>query len=169
MPLTRSMHWTHPRPLPMVRPRRNAMRANDVRSTDILRHGAYVCLRVPAAVRDRVAALPVPALTARLGLQNEFDADGHPAEAVAFLRRVRATAGDIPDDELLAADAVVHVASASATTVAALCAELTRLVEPVTKPRILSGVVRPMLYTGNAMHNFAYAHRVLQQPGAVMP
>jgi hypothetical protein len=26
-----------------------------------------------------------------------------------------------------------------------------------------------MLYTGNAMHNFAYAHRVLQQPGTLMP
>jgi hypothetical protein len=35
--------------------------------------------------------------------------------------------------------------------------------------RILDGVVRPMTYTGNAMHNFAYAHRVLPQPGRVMP
>ena len=46
--------------------------------------------------------------------------------------------------------------------------ELTRLLGPGIKLRVLSGVVRPMNYTGTAMHNFAYAHRVLQQPGGVM-
>ena len=34
---------------------------------------------------------------------------------------------------------------------------------------MLGGVVKPMTYTGNAMHNFAYAHRVLQQPGLTAP
>jgi hypothetical protein len=37
------------------------------------------------------------------------------------------------------------------------------------KPLVLSGVVRPTKYTGNAMHNFAYAHQVIQQSGGVMP
>jgi hypothetical protein len=33
----------------------------------------------------------------------------------------------------------------------------------------LGGVVRPLSFTGGAMFNFAYAHRVMQQPGSVMP
>src|SRR5947207_4824647 len=147
-----------------------AMRANDVRSTEALRHGAYVCLTVPAAARRAVADAAVPALAQRLGLRNEFaPGEGHPPEAIAFLRRVSATPAAIPDDGLLHADAVIHVASQTAAPVAEFCAEATRLLGPVPKPLVLSGVVRPMSYTGNAMHNFAYAHRVLQQPGPVMP
>ena len=72
---------------------------------------------------------------------------------------------DIADDELLHADAVVHVAAPIAGPVAEFCTEVSRLLGPVVKPLILGGVVRPMIYTGNAMHNFAYAHRVVQQPG----
>ena len=34
---------------------------------------------------------------------------------------------------------------------------------------MLRGVVRPPNYTGGAMHNFAYAHQVLQQPGPEAP
>jgi hypothetical protein len=34
--------------------------------------------------------------------------------------------------------------------------------------RVLDGVVRPTSHTGNAMHNFAYARRVIQQSGPVM-
>jgi hypothetical protein len=67
------------------------------------------------------------------------------------------------------ADAVVHVASATAAPVAEFCAGVTRLLGPAITPLVLGGVGRPMSYTGNAMHNFAYAHRVLQQPGTVMP
>jgi hypothetical protein len=146
------------------------MRANDVRSTDVLRHGAYLCLRVPDEARRTVADSPVAALAARLGLRNEFDpGDGHPMDAVAFLRRVGATPGPRVDDELLHADAVIHVASPSGAAVAEFCAEATRLLAPVAKPLVLGGVVRPMTYTGNAMHNFAYAHRVLQQPGPAAP
>ena len=146
------------------------MRANDVRSSDVLRHGAYVCVSVPEASRSAVAAAPVSALVQRLGLANEFDVgDGHPPDAVAFLRRVGATPGGRGDDGLLRADAVIHVASAAAAPVAELCAELPRLLGPAVGARVLGGVVRPMTYTGNAMHNFAYAHRVIQQPGAVMP
>ena len=110
------------------------------------------------------------ALAARLGLVNEFDArGGDPPSAVAFLRRVAAVAGARDDEGLRQADAVVHVAAPTAAPVAEFCAELPRLVGPAAAPRVLGGVVRPMTYTGNAMHNFAYAHRVLQQPGRVMP
>lgn len=146
------------------------MRANDVRSSEALRHGAYLCLRVPDSARRAAVKAAVPALAARLGLQSEFESkDGPPAEAIAFLRRLGATPADIVDDGLLHADAVVHVASASAAPVAEFCAEATRLLGPAVEPRVLGGVVRPMTYTGNAMYNFAYAHRVLQQSGATMP
>jgi hypothetical protein len=146
------------------------MRANDVKSAEPLRHGAYVCLRVPEGARRAVIAAAVPALAEGLGLQNEFEAkDGPPADAIAFLRRVGATPADIADEGLLRADAVVHVASASAAPVTEFCAEVARLVGPAVETRVLGGVVRPMTYTGNAMHNFAYAHRVLQQAGSIMP
>ena len=147
------------------------MRANDVRSTEALRHGAYVCLNVPTGARRAIADAAVPALAKRLGLQNEFEpgAAGHPPEAIAFLRRVSATPADIADDALLRADTVIHVASQTAAPVAEFCGAVTRLLAPAITPLVLGGVVRPMSYTGNAMHNFAYAHRVLQQPGSVMP
>jgi len=146
------------------------MRANDVRPTDPIRHGAYVCLSAPGEAGRALAGAAVPALAQRLGFRNEFGVtEGHPTEAIAFLRRVSATPADIADEDLLRADAVVHVASATASPVAEFCAELARLVAPATKPHVIGGVGRPMTYTGNAMHNFAYAHRVLQQPGTIMP
>ena len=146
------------------------MRANDVRSTEILRHGAYVCLRVPDGVGQAWARLPVPGLAEDLKLRNEFEpGEGHPPEAIAFLRRISATPADIADEALLRADAIIHVASPNAATVADFCAEVTRVLALATTPLVLGGVVRPMTYTGNAMHNFAYAHRVLQQPGTLMP
>ena len=78
------------------------MRANDERSTEPLRHGAYVCLRVGDGARRGVAAAAVPALAERLGLRNEFEAkDGPPAEAIAYLRRVGATPAAIEDEGLL--------------------------------------------------------------------
>jgi hypothetical protein len=146
------------------------MRANDLRSTDVLRHGAYLCLRVPETARRALATVAVPALAARLGLTNEFEpGPDHPARAVAFLRRVGATPGPRADDGLLHADAVVHVAAPTAAPVEEFRGEATRLLGAAVTPLVLSGVVRPMTYTGNAMHNFAYAHRVIQQPGTVMP
>jgi hypothetical protein len=146
------------------------MRADDVRSNEALRHGAYLCLRVPDAARATVARAAVTALVERLGLRNEFDpGTGPPGETVAFLRRAGATPADIDDDGLLHADAVVHVAAPTAAPVAEFCAEAAKLLAPAVTPRVLGGVVRPMTYTGNAMHNFAYAHRVLPQPGPAMP
>jgi len=109
-------------------------------------------------------------LADRLGLRNEFNArDGHPSEAVAYLRRVDATPADIADDAVLRADAVIHVASQTAAPAAEFCKEAVRLLGSSAGLAVLSGVVRAMKYTGNAMQNFAYAHQVLQQPGPAMP
>src|SRR5256885_7925122 len=128
-------------------------RSTDVLSTGVLRHGAYVCLTVPDAARRHLTSAPIPALAARLGLRNEFEpGSGHPPEAVAFLRRVGATPGALADDELLRAEAIVHVASGKAAVVAEFCAEATRLLAPAVKPRVLAGVVRPKDYTSAAMN-----------------
>lgn len=148
------------------------MPVNDVRSMDAIRYGAYVCLTVPPDERSAVRSAPIGELTERLGLSNEFQTqDGHPAEAVAFLRRVEATNADIEDEGLFHAEAVVHVASARPEPVAQFCEELRGLLmlTPTVKPYIMRGVLRPSKYTGNAMHNFAYARQVLQQPGELMP
>jgi hypothetical protein len=146
------------------------MRANDVLSSEPIRHGAYVCWSAPPGALGAVAGAAVPALADRLGLLSEFESgDGDPARAIAYLRRVGATSGDIVDDELLHGEAVVHVAATTAGPVAEFCAELPRLLGSAVTVRVLGGVVRPLRYTGSAMFNFAYAHRVLQQPGTVMP
>jgi len=144
--------------------------SNDVLATDVLRHGAYVCLPLSPDARRSLATAPIPDLADRLGLRNEFEpGDGHPAHAVAFIRRVGAAPGAIADDELLRADAIVHVASSAAATVSEFVAEATRLLAPVVKARVLQGVVRPKDYTSAAMNNFAYAHAVQQQPGRLAP
>ena len=132
------------------------MTANDVKPTEPVRHGAYLCLRSPAEIE---AVVP---LVDRLDLRNEFDS-ADPPLAIAYLRRVGATPGDLADDGLLRARAVVHVAAPTPEPVKEFCAQIG------AAATVLSGVVRPMLYTGTLMHNFAYAHRVVQQPGPVMP
>jgi hypothetical protein len=143
---------------------------NEVLSTEVLRHGAYLCLTVPRGAHARVAAAAVPAVAARLKLRNEFDTEnGHPPEAIAFLRRLDAAPGAITDDKLLRADAVVHVASAAAGPVAAFCSEVTRLLAPAVEPYVLRGVVRPKDYTSAAMNQFAYAHQRGQERGSSMP
>ena len=142
---------------------------NEVLSTEVLRHGAYICLTVPKAARARAATAAVPALAARLKLQNEFDADGgHPPDAIAFLKRIDAVSGTIADDDILHADAVVHVASGAARLVAEFCAEVTRMLASEVKPHVLRGVVRPKDYTSAAMNQFAYAHQRGQKRGASM-
>jgi hypothetical protein len=146
------------------------MRANEAQSTEPIRSGTYACLIVPNGARRAAAGLPIAKLADRLGLRNEFDPGAdHPPNAIAFLRGTGSTLGDIADFSLLHADVVVHVASASAALVTEFIAELRCLLDPVIQARILNGVVRPMTYTGLAMFNFAYAHRVLQQPASVMP
>jgi hypothetical protein len=147
-----------------------SLRADDVQSTEAVRHGAYVAIAAPGEARRIAASAAVPELVHRLGLQNEFDVTaGHPREAVAFLRRGDASAADLEDDRLLRADAVVHVASPAPGPVGEFCAEITRLLGPAIETRVVGGIVRPKIYTGIQMHNFAYAHQVVQQPGAVMP
>ncbi len=144
--------------------------ADSEQSSDPVRFGAYICLSVPAAARRDLAGLAVPAIAERLGLRNEFDpGSDHPAEAVAYVRGTGVVAADIADPGLERADAVVHVASPEPGQVSEFCAELARLAGPVAEVRVLDGVVRPLVYTGTAMFNFAYAHRALQQSGSVMP
>jgi hypothetical protein len=112
----------------------------------------------------------VPDLVEKLGLSNEFDVrDGDPPDAVAFLRRIGATPGDVEDDGLLAADAVVHVASGRPEPLAELGAALSGLLPPAVSLRVIRGAVLPTTYTGNAMHDLAYARQVTQRPGGTMP
>src|SRR5262249_49331242 len=92
-----------------------------------------------------------------------------PAQSIAFLRRQDASPGDIADEAILQADAVVHVAAPTAQPVDDFCAEAARLLAPFAHLRRIGGVVRPKTYTGVDMNNFAYAHAVVQQPGDVMP
>jgi len=138
---------------------------------EVLRHGAYVCLRLAdGADSHAAAAVAIPALAEKLGLVNEFDpAGGPPAQSIAFLRRHGAQHGAIADDGVARADAVVHVAAPTAQPVSDFCAEAARLLGPQARLRVVGGVVRPKVYTGAAMNNFAYAHQVVQQPGRVMP
>jgi len=144
---------------------------NSVLAGEMLRHGAYVCLRLSAGTAARVAAsVAIAALAEKLGLQNEFaPAAGPPSQSIAFLRRQSATSGAVADDGVALADAVVHVAAPTASPVSDFCAEATRLLGAVADIRVIGGVVRPRTYTGAAMNNFAYAHQVIQQPGRVMP
>lgn len=142
---------------------------NSVLAGEVIRHGAYVCVRAAdGADRRALAAVALPALAEKLSLENEF---GRPAAAdsIAFLRRIGATQADIADEGVLAADAVVHVASPRAEPVRDFCAGAARLLGPLAGVRVIGGVVRPKVYTGAAMNNFAYAHAVAQQPGPAMP
>jgi len=138
---------------------------------EIVRYGAYVCVRRSKGRDARaVAAAAVPALAERLQLQNEFSPGAPPPrDSIAFLRRPAAAPGDIADDDVLEADWIVHIASKSPEPVAEFCAETSRLLGDAVRLRILSGVVRPLNYTGAAMRNFAYARAIVQQPGTVMP
>ena len=134
-----------------------------------LRHGAYVCFSLPESALAALAAAPIPELAARLGLSPEFEStSGHPEHAIAFLRGAGAAPADLADEALRGADAIVHVASSAATRIDAFCAEAERQLATAA-PYVLRGVVKPNRYTGGAMHEFAYAHQVAQQPGRAMP
>ena len=146
------------------------MLSNESLASEILSHGAYVCLRMVESAGSPPPAAALVALTERLGLRNEFDPGDPPArESFALLRRQGARAFDIPDEGVLAADGVVHVASKRAEVVDELCEGVTKHLAPVARARVLRGVVRPKNYTGAAMNSWAYGHAVIQQPGAAMP
>lgn len=134
-----------------------------------LRHGAYLCISAPHDAAGAMAA-PVTAIVARLDLQNEFLArNGHPPDAVAFLRRAESTAGDMADEGLAEAAAIIHVASHDEGTVSTFCAEVERVLSGIARVQRLAGTVQPTRYTGGAMHEFAYAHQRVQQSGDAMP
>ena len=169
------MHWPDCRCIPTF----DCMRANDPALTAPSRHGAYVCI----ADIENLAGLAVDALTAHLGLVNEASGaaaptertsgasplDGAPApNSVAFLRRIEARPGTVEDRELMAAQVIVHVSAVKPEAVAEMCRSLTKLVGH-NQLRIISGAVLPLNYTSNRMHDFAYAHRVLQRPAADAP
>ena len=146
------------------------MLSNESLASEILGHGAYICLRAVDGAGPLPAAGPLAALTERLGLGNEFDPGDPPArESFALLRRQRATPADIADEGILDADWVIHVASKRAEVVDELCAGVTKHLASVARARVLRGVVRPKNYTGAAMNNWAYGHAVVQQRGAAMP
>jgi hypothetical protein len=131
----------------------------DYTPSEILRYGAYVSFAIPEPARDRIASAPVPALVQRLGLHNEFER-GAPGGSYAFLRRADATPSN---------DAMIHVGSETAAPVEEFCREIAQLLAPATNVQVYRGVVRPTSFTGSAMHEFAYAHQVTQQPGELMP
>jgi hypothetical protein len=145
----------------------SSLRADEIRPDTPIRHGAYVCLTVPAAA---LPSLSVTDVACGLGLVNEFDpSDVEPSASIGYLRRISATPADMLDERLLSADAIVHVSASTPEPVTRFVAELARLLPEDLSPYVLAGVVRPMTYTSTAMFNFAYAHRVLPQPGATMP
>ena len=140
-------------------------------STEILRHGAYLCIRVRnEADMAALPGVPMPALADHLGLESEFTPDGPPPqESIAFLRRQTSGAGDIPDGGVERAHYVIHVASKSSDPVTKFCVQARGLLEPYAEVRVLAGIVRPRNYSGGAMKKFAYERAVVQQPGAIMP
>src|SRR5215813_911089 len=147
------------------------MISNEFLATEVLAHGAYLCLRRSGnGDVQKAGANRVSALAERHQLRNEFDPGAEPSrESIAFLRRRGGTKGDLSDDDVLQADWVIHVASRREEPVADFCGEIARLLEPVARVRVLRGVVRPKNYTGAAMNNWAYAHQVVQQPAGAMP
>src|SRR5262249_57791900 len=94
------------------RSRRCSMLDNSVLPREILRHGAYVCLRLAdGADRRAVAGAAIPALAEKLGLVNEFDPPaGPPPQSIAFLRRPHATARPLAHRRVARAHAVVPAA-----------------------------------------------------------
>ena len=70
---------------------------NSVLDGEVIRHGVYVCLKLsPGTDARAAAAIAIPALAEKLGLQNEFaPAAGPPSQSIAFLRRQSATPGAV--------------------------------------------------------------------------
>src|SRR5712691_12133961 len=121
------------------------MDSDEVLASEILGHGAYLCLCMSSGGDvGKAAAAPIDALAQRLGLRNEFSpGETPPVESIAFLRRQGATPADIADDAVLQADAVIHVASKRPDAIAELRAEMTRLISPAVRVHALQGVRRP--------------------------
>lgn len=143
------------------------LHADEARSTTPTRWGAY--LAVAAEAVDDGAAAALTGAARRLGLANEYEPPADPATpTLALARRVGAEPGGLDDAGLLAATGLVHVAAAAPEPVAAFVGAARRCLGPAVL-RVLEGVVRPPRFTGDALHDFAYAHRVLPQAGHRMP
>src|SRR5437016_13454228 len=87
------------------------MISNEFLASEILGHGAYLCVRRSGNgdVR-RAGAARISTLAERLQLRNEFDPGTPPSrDSIALLRRRDATKGDVTDDDLLQAEWVIHV------------------------------------------------------------
>ncbi len=145
------------------------MSGDEFLGTEILGHGAYVCLRATGAGDVRRAGAGLPALAERLGLRNEFAGAPPARESIAFLRRVGATPADIADADVLSAAWVLHVSAKAPGPVDDLCDAAVEQVADAAHVRVLRGVARPRNYTGAAMNRWAYERQVVQQPGAAMP
>src|SRR5207245_11639728 len=89
------------------------MDSDEVLASEILGHGAYLCLRRSSSGDlGKAAAAPIDALAQRLGLRNAFGpGETAPTEPIAVLRRQEATPADIHHDAVLQADGVARVAS----------------------------------------------------------
>src|SRR3989454_11833914 len=129
---TRYMHWTHFAVAPRLGGRRCPMDSDEVLASEILGHGAYLCLRRSSSGDlGKAAAAPIDALAQRLGLRNEFGpGETPPTESIAFLRRQEATPADIDDDAVLQADGGVHVASQRPRGLPPVCAPGPRPLSP---------------------------------------
>jgi hypothetical protein len=137
---------------------------------EITRHGAYLCLGELRPAEANRLARQAGELVERLELRNEFDGAARPTDnAVAFVRRLDVSLGHEADAALSGAQAIVHVASPHAATVEAFRTGLEHLLTGAARITTLAGVVRPARYTGAAMHQFAYAHQLPQQPGHAAP
>src|SRR5207245_10969045 len=108
------------------------MDSDEVLASEILGHGAYLCLRRSSGGdAGKAAAAPIDALAQRLGLRNEFDpGETPPVESIAFLRRQGATPADLADDAVLQADWVIHVAPKRPAPNTELTATAARLPSP---------------------------------------
>ena len=144
-------------------------RADDVIADDPYLTGAYLCLTV-AEERDvrRALATVLVRLEEEFGLGNEFTGSD-PMPSLAYLARVRCADGDVADDRLAAADAVVHLAAPDEQLAHRYERSLRGSLPDGVAVSTLTGQWLPLEYTGRAMHNFSYGHRLLQQPGDVAP
>src|SRR2546430_11629431 len=115
---TRYMHWTHSAVAPSLGGSRCPMDSDEVLASEILGHGAYLCLRRSSGGdAGKAAAAPIDALAQRLGLRNEFDpGETPPVESIAFPRPQGANPADRADQAGLPARRVLPRAFQQAST-----------------------------------------------------
>lgn len=151
-----------------MRPMAYLRRADDIITDDPHLTGAYHCLTISEDCDIDASTTLLTQLEAEFGLGNEF-AGNDPMPSVAYLARVRLDEGDVADDRLASADVVVHIAAPDETLARQYKRSVRGSLPAGVTVRTLTGQGLPMEYTGRAMHNFSYGHRVLQQTGDVAP